>query len=62
MKYVQEFRNPQKKPRDFLHEIEALGEQITQDRPGPVKIMEVCGGHTHSIFKYGLESLLPAYR
>ena len=21
--------------------------------------MEVCGGHTHSIFKYGLESLLP---
>jgi len=58
MKYVQEFRNPQK-AQGLLHEIEALGEQITQDRPGPVKIMEVCGGHTHSIFKYGLESLLP---
>jgi hydrogenase expression/formation protein HypD len=21
--------------------------------------MEVCGGHTHAIFKYGLEDLLP---
>ena len=24
------------------------------------KIMEVCGGHTHTIFKYGIEDLLPA--
>jgi len=23
------------------------------------KIMEVCGGHTHTIFKYGIEDLLP---
>ena len=21
--------------------------------------MEICGGHTHSIFKYGLETVLP---
>ncbi|WP_204139904.1 hydrogenase formation protein HypD [Halomicronema sp. CCY15110] len=58
MKYVQEFRDPQK-AQGLLHEIEALGRQLTQDRPGPIKIMEICGGHTHSIFKYGLESLLP---
>ena len=25
----------------------------------PLHIMEVCGGHTHSIFRYGLEGLLP---
>jgi hydrogenase expression/formation protein HypD len=24
------------------------------------KIMEVCGGHTHSIYKYGVDDLLPA--
>ena len=58
MKYVQEFRDPQK-AQGLLREIKALGQQITQTRPGPIKIMEVCGGHTHSIFKYGLESLLP---
>lgn len=58
MKYVKEFRDPQK-AQGLLCEIEALGNQIAQHRPGPVKIMEVCGGHTHSIFKYGLESLLP---
>jgi hydrogenase expression/formation protein HypD len=58
MKYVQEYRDPQK-AQGLLHEIELLGQQLTHDRPGPIKIMEVCGGHTHSIFKYGLESLLP---
>ncbi|MEC4725378.1 hydrogenase formation protein HypD [Shewanella sp. D64] len=25
----------------------------------PIKIMEVCGGHTHTIMKYGLNQLLP---
>jgi hydrogenase expression/formation protein HypD len=58
MKYVQEFRDPQK-AQGLLREIDALGQQLTQSRPGPIKVMEVCGGHTHSIFKYGLESLLP---
>src|SRR3979411_2161032 len=24
------------------------------------KVMEVCGGHTHSIYKYGVDDLLPA--
>ena len=61
MKYVQEFRDPQK-AQALLQEIEILGAQLTQSRPGPIKIMEVCGGHTHSIFKYGLESLLPPSR
>ena len=25
----------------------------------PIKVMEVCGGHTHTIMKYGLSQLLP---
>lgn len=58
MKYVQEFRDPQR-ATGLLRQITALGEQITATRPGPIKIMEVCGGHTHTIFKYGLEALLP---
>ncbi|MGF1495333.1 MAG: hydrogenase formation protein HypD [Elainellaceae cyanobacterium] len=58
MKYVREFRDPQK-AQGLLREIKALGDRLTQSRPGPIKIMEVCGGHTHAIFKYGLEALLP---
>ncbi|MCB1015762.1 MAG: hydrogenase formation protein HypD [Acidimicrobiales bacterium] len=26
----------------------------------PVRLMEVCGGHTHTIYRHGLEQLLPA--
>lgn len=29
------------------------------DLPRPVKLMEVCGGHTHTIMKYGLLQLMP---
>lgn len=58
MKYVNEFRDPQK-AEALLQEIQRLSTQICLDRPAPIKIMEVCGGHTHAIFKYGLEDLLP---
>src|ERR687886_1637542 len=36
-----------------------LAEQIARLTDAPLKIMEVCGGHTHAIFKYGIEDLLP---
>src|SRR5690242_865321 len=36
-----------------------LAEQIAQMTREPLKFMEVCGGHTHTIFKYGVEDLLP---
>ncbi|MCA1619650.1 MAG: hydrogenase formation protein HypD [Acidobacteria bacterium] len=36
-----------------------LAEQIARLTARPLKIMEVCGGHTHAIFKYGIEDLLP---
>jgi hydrogenase expression/formation protein HypD len=53
MKYVDEFRDP------------ALGEVLAGEILGLVepgrhyKFMEVCGGHTHSIYKYGIDDLLP---
>lgn len=31
---------------------------IAKDMP-PTKIMEVCGGHTHTIMKYGIRDILP---
>jgi len=37
------------------------GEILATVEPGRhYKLMEVCGGHTHSIYKYGLDDLLPA--
>jgi hydrogenase expression/formation protein HypD len=59
MKYVDEFRDPAK-ARSLLREIEALVGAIETCRRRPLQLMEVCGGHTHSIFKYGLETMLPA--
>jgi hydrogenase expression/formation protein HypD len=53
MKYVDEFRDGEL-GRRLVAELEGLVE------PGrPVKIMEVCGGHTHTIYKHGLEQLVP---
>jgi hydrogenase expression/formation protein HypD len=37
------------------------GEILATVEPGRhYKLMEVCGGHTHSIYKYGVDDLLPA--
>ncbi|MFO5492291.1 MAG: hydrogenase formation protein HypD [Cuspidothrix sp.] len=54
MKYVNEFRNPEK----ALALQKEIG-KLSQQRARHLKIMEVCGGHTHSIFKYGIEEILP---
>ena len=37
----------------------SLADQIAALTDRPLKLMEVCGGHTHTIFKYGIEDLLP---
>ena len=58
MKYVDEFRDPEK-AKMLLKEINELVEQIDICKTRPLAIMEVCGGHTHSIFRYGLEGMLP---
>jgi len=58
MKYVDEFRDPEK-ARTLFRKIESLAAQVARPDGKPLQIMEVCGGHTHSIFRYGLEAMLP---
>jgi hydrogenase expression/formation protein HypD len=53
MKFVDEYRDP------------ALARALSAEIHGlvagreTVRIMEVCGGHTHTIYRHGLEDLLP---
>lgn len=56
MKYVDEFRDGDK-AAVLLRAIEAVVHEIRPQKP--LQIMEVCGGHTHAIFRYGLEAMLP---
>ena len=58
MKYVDEFRDPAR-ARSLIADIERLVERSPVCREGPLQIMEVCGGHTHAIFRYALADLLP---
>jgi hydrogenase expression/formation protein HypD len=51
MKYVDEFRD------EIL--VKNLVKKISQKTTQPWNIMEICGGQTHSIMKYGLLDLLP---
>ena len=51
MKYVDEYRDPKA--------VEALSREIHHITHHSWTIMEVCGGQTHSIVKYGLDRLLP---
>ena len=53
MRFVDEFRDAE------LGRAVA-GEILSLVEPGRhYKVMEVCGGHTHSIYKYGIDDLLP---
>lgn len=52
MKFVDEFRDPAA--------ARALVKAITELASGDeFKFMEVCGGHTHTIYRHGIEHLLP---
>jgi hydrogenase expression/formation protein HypD len=54
MKYVDEYRDPAL-ARSLAAEMRSLV------IPGEtVRVMEICGGHTHAIYRHGLEELLPA--
>ena len=51
MKYVEEYRDPEA-ARSYL---DSIGRIVTR----PWTIMEICGGQTHSIVRYGIDELLP---
>jgi hydrogenase expression/formation protein HypD len=53
MKFVDEFRNPEL--------ISKTSEEIRRlaDPSRHYRLMEVCGGHTHAIYRFGLKDILP---
>jgi hydrogenase expression/formation protein HypD len=53
MKYVDEFRDPAA-ARSLVRSIHEVADPARQ-----VKFMEICGGHTHTIYRHGIEQLLP---
>ncbi|MDQ3353497.1 MAG: hydrogenase formation protein HypD [Actinomycetota bacterium] len=53
MKFVDEYRDPAA-ARRAVEEIVAISDGKHR------KFMEVCGGHTHTIYKHGIENVLPA--
>ncbi|MEO6236316.1 MAG: hydrogenase formation protein HypD, partial [Vicinamibacterales bacterium] len=52
MKFLDEFRDG----RTVANLVKAIEARVTQ----PWTIMEVCGGQTHTIVKYGIDEVLPA--
>jgi hydrogenase expression/formation protein HypD len=54
VKYVDEFRDPEV-IRKTAEEIRRLA-----DPDRHYRLMEVCGGHTHAIYRFGLKDVLPA--
>ena len=52
MKFVSEYRN-ETLAQDYARRIKEITHQ-------PWTIMEICGGQTHSIVKYGIDQLLPS--
>ena len=51
MKYLDEFRDPKAAKK--------ISEEIKKITKRPWRIMEICGGQTHTILKYNIEELLP---
>lgn len=58
MRFVDEYRDPQK-VMQLIAALKARAGLLTYTAARPLRIMEVCGGHTHAIFKFGLDQLLP---
>src|SRR6201996_7066978 len=53
MKFVDEFRQPEL----ITRAAEEIGRLAEPERH--YRIMEVCGGHTHAIYRFGLKDILP---
>ena len=57
MKYVDEFRDPTA-ARGVVGAIRAALDRLGASGDRPVSLMEVCGGHTHVIFRHGLDRMI----
>lgn len=54
MRFVDDFRDPEA-AKALIARIEKQADKL----PYPLHVMEICGGHTHTIYRHGLEHLLP---
>ncbi|MDP1896859.1 MAG: hydrogenase formation protein HypD, partial [Sulfurimicrobium sp.] len=53
MKYIDEFRDG-----DLARKLAAdIAREVRPDRS--YGLMEFCGGHTHAVYRYGVQNLLP---
>lgn len=57
MQYVDEYRD-RARAEVLVREIATAALRLPRTGK-PIQLMEVCGGHTHTIFRYGLEQMLP---
>lgn len=58
MRFVDEYRAPEK-VMQLIARLKSRAPLLGYTREKPLRIMEVCGGHTHAIFRFGLDQLLP---
>lgn len=58
MRFVDEFRDPQL-AKTLIERLHQRAARLPYSAGKPMQIMEVCGGHTHAIFRFGLDKLLP---
>jgi hydrogenase expression/formation protein HypD len=58
VRFASEFRDPAL-AKGLLAAITRVVGEIGATAEAPVRIMEICGGHTHAIFRYGLDKLTP---
>lgn len=58
MRYVDEYRAPEQ-VLQLIDRLNSRASLLDYTKEKPLRIMEVCGGHTHAIFKFGLDQLLP---
>lgn len=58
MDFTRDFRDPAK-AKALLAAIEKRLADVPKPAGRPLHVMEVCGGHTHSVFRYGLHKLIP---
>lgn len=59
MRFVDEYRDASEVMR-LAERLRSRSALLSHDERHPLRIMEVCGGHTHAIFRFGLDRLLPA--
>ncbi len=58
MRFVDEYRAPEQ-VMQLIARLRERANALAYTAARPLRIMEVCGGHTHAIFKFGLDQLLP---